>query len=372
MISVWPFTPRANVPEKLSWFTNVLQSRTSEDAIALRTPRQSFVYSFYFDDQQMAKAEGLFRANPYGQWMVPVWPERDFISGILSADTNIVADMAADYRVGGKAIIVESDDVYTECDITAVNGGSLDLATPVGADHVSGILAPLRVGFCAGGMKVVRRHFGLTEVSMEFQIVDNLATPATPFAQYLGLDVMSDPSATVGGLSGALVHPVTMIDNGFGPVVIEPLRDVMRGRHSAAFIDAGLAAAWRRKKWLYSINGRQAQFWLPTWGDDLALTAPIGSASNSITVQRVLPTVADYVGKHVSIWDGSASYYREITSAIQSGENHRLYLSPLGVDIALSDARVSFLRKVRSDNDNIQISHKDGMRAEVSLQMIEV
>lgn len=370
MSQVWPYIPRLGASESLSWLTDVLQSRTTEDRIALRVPRQAFGLSFSFNDEQMAKAEFAYRSNPYGEWLLPAWPERSFVSGVASADVTVAADTDADYRDGGQAVIWSGDDAVTVIQIDTVGAGVLNLSAPVGADHAEAVVAPLRRAYCPGGMDATRRHHGLTDVSMQWLVLDNAEIPETPFDQYLGLDVMSDPAVITKGLSGRLVYPVVMVDNGFGPAAVETVRDVMRGRHSAYFVDATRAAAWRRKKWLYYLAGRQRAFWLPTWADDLVLALPITAAGNFITVEPVLPLPADYVGRHLMIWDGLNFYYRQITNAILSAGNHRLYMSPIGADIA--EARLSFMNKVRSDADTVTIEHVDGFMANCDLQMVEV
>ncbi|PHS21737.1 MAG: hypothetical protein COA84_15090 [Robiginitomaculum sp.] len=368
-MQIWPFTPLANIVETLAWHTNVLQSRTSEDALSLRVPRQGFTYRFSFDDRQMAIAEGLYRSNPTGDWLVPVWPERTLVSNIATADTSLVVNTAADYRIGGRAVIIYGQDLVQEITTVAVGVASIDLSAPVGENIAQSAVAPLRVAYCATGLKVDRQFQGRTIVTMGFQVRDNLEIPETPYVQYLGLDVLTDPSLTVRPLSGNIVMPTTLIDNGFGPVVIENIRDVMRGRHAAEFLDATPEARWRRKKWLFYLNGRQRHFWLPTWADDLVLTGPVSAVSNSITVNPILPNVADYVGRHIMV-EGDPAIYREVTSAVVSGLNHRLYLSPLGVDIP--EGRVGFLNKVRMDADTVEINHEATMRSRTGLQLMEV
>lgn len=370
MTTVWPFSPRLGAAETLVWKTDVLQSRTTEDRIALRLPGQGFALKFLFTDAQMALADSLYRSNPYGEWMLPVWPERSFISGVLSADTAVNADTDADYRDGGQAVIWSGDADLTVIEIDTVGAGVLNLAQPVGADHATGVVAPLRTARAPGGMEILHLHHGVTDVSMPWIVQDLTEIAETPFTQYLGLDVMSDPAVVTKGQSGRLVHPVAMVDNGFAPAATEALRDVMRGRHSAYFIDATRANAWRRKKWLYSIYGKQKAFWLPTWGDDMDLSNPIAPSDIYITIEPGLPAASDYVGRHLMIWDGLDFYYRQVTSATLSGGKYRLYMTALGATI--TEARLSFLKKVRSDMDTVTFNHVDGQRAEVELQMVEV
>ena len=366
---IWPFTPLVGIAETLSWQTNVLQSRTSEDALSLRTPRQGFSYTFSFDDQQMAIAEGLYRANPTGDWLLPVWPERSLVAALAPGDTAVAVSTAGDYRVGGRAVAVHGQDRATELEISAVNSGSIELAAPIAENILQAAVAPLRVGFCAAGMNIARQYLGRTIVTMVFEIRDNLELPETPYAEYLGLDVLSDPSLTVQALSGIVVMPTTVIDNGFGPVVLESNRDIIRGRHNAQFMDATPEASWRRKKWLFHLNGRQRHFWLPTWADDMQLAGAVSALSNSISVTPVLPNIGDYVGRHIMI-EAAPAIFRQVTSAVISGVNHRLYLSPLGVD--LPTARIGFLNKVRLDADTVQIDHEAGMRSRTNLQLVEV
>lgn len=370
MADLFPFTPLIDCKEAISWLTDVQRSSTLESPLALRTPRQSLSYRFLLVDQDLARLDGLIRDNPFGDWLVPVWPERTLLeTDVLSTDTVVAADTSADYRVGGEVLLIENGGASVISEIQTVGAGSLTLAAAVGTDLIRPAVVPLRTGFAPQGAVIERQHHGLAIASMTFIIRDNLDIPESPFGQYLGHDVLTDPPVSVQPLSAALMQPTVLVDNGFGPIAVEPVRDVLDGRHMVSFLDRMPDEWWNRRKWLHALSGRYGHFWLPSWARELELTGPVLAASNSITVTPVLPNLSDYVGQHIIINDG-AFLYREITSAIQSGQNHRLYMTPLGRDVP--EAEVGFLRLVRLDADEIEVEYQAASFAAISLPVIEV
>ena len=92
--------------------------------------------------------------------------------------------------------------------------------------------------------------------------------------------MLTDPAVLRQPLAESIAQSVEYIDNGFGPIVIEPVLTHVQRRSTITLIDRG-ARRWSRRRWLYSLRGRQRAFWLPTWGRELALQAPLASSSTS-------------------------------------------------------------------------------------------
>ena len=90
-------------------------------------------------------------------------------------------------------------------------------------------------------------------------------------AQLSRSPVQTDPSLTRAPLTASLRRAVEYVDNGFGPVVIEPLRDVFERGETITLKAQGACREDGLRRWLWSLRGRQASFWLPTWGRELQL-----------------------------------------------------------------------------------------------------
>ena len=187
---------------------------------------------------------------------------------------------------------------------------------------------------------------------------------------YLGRPVQTDPSLTRSPITASLRRAVEYVDNGFGPVVAEPLRDLFERGEAITLKAQGTAERWTLRRWFWSLRGRQTSFWLPTWGRELQLRAAMTSGS---TLMRVAPIaeLAAYVGRAILLEMPSGLRFRTINAAVVDGADHRLTLSSsLGEPVAVG-TKVHFLTLVRSDADRIEIRY-GAVASEVTLPVVEV
>lgn len=160
------------------------------------------------------------------------------------------------------------------------------------------------------------------------------------------------------------------VDNGFGPVVVEPIRDLFERRDTITLKAQDAANRWALRRWLWSLRGRQASFWLPTWGNELQLRAPMSAGATLMRVAPIGP-VAQLIGRRIALEVGDALRFRTITAAIEDGLEHRLSLSSSpGTPMPLG-TKVHLMTLVRADTDRVEISHGVGA-SEVSLPIVEV
>jgi hypothetical protein len=376
----WPFPAAQEISEVLEWRTDVLQTRTSEQRIALRSrPREIVTLRHRLDALGMARAAELARAGFVGEWQVPLWqmalePTADLAQGA----TEILLDTAvSDFRAGGLAALAVDGRAAAAVAIASVQAGRLILAEPlelllpspaVAAPRIT--VAPVRAGVLNSAIEVTRRRQGDGVVTAGFQLRDapDLAPPVLP--SYLGHPVQVTPSLIRRPLATALRRAVEFVDNGFGPVVVEPLRDMFERGEAITLKAQGPAARQALRRWLWSLRGRQASFWLPTWGHELQLRAPMTGGS---VLMRVSPiaSLADYVGRHVMLEMPTALRFRTITAATVEGPDHRLTLSSnLGETVPMS-TKVHFLTLMRADADRVEIQH-GAAASEVTLPVVEV
>jgi hypothetical protein len=231
-------------------------------------------------------------------------------------------------------------------------------------------VAPIRAGVLTSAVEISRRRQGDGTVTASFLLRDapDLAAPTLP--SYLGRPVQTDPSLVRRPLTASLRRAVEYVDNGFGPVVVEPVHDVFERGEAITLKGQGAAARHALRRWLCSLRGRQASFWLPTWGRELQLRAAMTAGSVLMRVAPVAP-ITSYVGRKIMVEMPSALRFRTITAAIAEGADHRLTLSSnLGEPVALG-TKVHFLTMVRSDADRVEIQH-GAVASEVTLPVVEV
>lgn len=380
MSELWPFPATAEIIEVLEWRTDVLQARAGEQRIALRShPREILTLRHRVDALGLARAAELARAGFAGDWQVPLWhmavqPDQDLAQ---SAPEIMLDTSVSDFRAGGLAALAIDGGEARVFQIAAVLADRLILADPqalpLPAATIAGhriTVAPARPGRMTSPVEIERRRQsdGSVTASLLLQDAPDLAAPSLP--TYLGRPVQTDPSLIRRPLGSRLRRAVAYIDSGYGPVVVEPLRDGLERSETLTLKAQGATARWALRRWLWSLRGRQVSFWLPTWGHELHLQSAMTSGSTLMRVAPVAPLTAN-PGRSVLIEMPSALRFRTITAAAEDGANHRLTLSSsLGEPVSLG-TKSHFLTVVRADADRVEIQHGPAA-SEVTLPVIEV
>jgi hypothetical protein len=384
-LPLWPFPAAQEIIEVLEWRTDVLTSRAGEQRIALRPrPREIVTFRHRLDALGLARAAELTRAGFAADWHVPLWhmalqPGAELLQGA----SEIVIDTGlSDFRAGETAAIAVDGREAAQVSINSVQPDRLILAAPLdlaslgvaagtttaSAQRVT--VAPVRAGILTAAVEMARRRQGDGAVTASFLLRDapDLAAPVMP--SYLGRPVQTDPSLVRRPLAASLRRAIEYVDNGFGPVIVEPLRDVFERSETLTLKAQGMTSRWKLRRWLWSLRGRQASFWLPTWGHELQLRSAMTSGS---VLMRVAPVASlpAYVGRRIMLEMPGALRFRSITAAIAEGANHRLTISSdLGEPVPLT-TKVHFLTAVRSEADRVEIQH-GSVASEVTVPVVEV
>jgi hypothetical protein len=377
---LWPFPAAQGVSEVLEWRTDVLQARAGEQRIALRSrPREIVTVQHRCDALAIARAAELARAGFADDWLIPLWhlalqPDADLAQG----DSEVLLDTeSSDFRAPGLAVLAVDGGDGRLVEIAAVQADRLILAEPlilqlpsitITARRVT--VAPVRAGVLAFGVEIARRRQNDGTVGATFLLHDppDLTAPVLP--SYLGRPVQTDPSLIRTPITASLRRAVEYVDNGYGPVVVEPLRDVFERGEAITLKAYGAAERMALRRWLWSLRGRQASFWLPTWGRELQLRATMTSGSTQMRVASVT-ALAAYVGRKILLEMPGGLRFRTINAAVTEGLDHRLTLSSnLGEPVPIG-TKVHFLTLVRSGADRVEIQ-QGAVASEVTLPVVEV
>jgi len=250
-----------------------------------------------------------------------------------------------------------------------VEPARLVLVTPLGPVSAQPIIAPVRRAIMTAPLSVSRRRQSDGILSATFTLLDGADLVASVGPQYLGHDVLLDPSLLRQPLQSTLLRAVEYVDNGFGPIAVESARDLVQRGETISLHDYGPAARWARRRWLWSRRGRQRSFWLPTWGWEFKMRAAMTSGG---TLLRVAPfaDLTGYVGRHIMLDLPSGPLWREITGAVADGADHRLSIAAPGVPVPIATP-VHWLSHVRLDADRVEIGHNATASA-TSFTVVEV
>src|SRR6056297_2764203 len=366
-----PFPAQTPVSEVLEWSTDVLVTEAAEQRIALRTaPRSTLTSSHLLDAAGLAEAAELGRAGPLDDWHLPLWHlARPATAPVGEADLTILVDTTEGAFDGaGQAIAAADGGRAHLIEIAAVLSDRLELAAPAGVSLLHAIVAPVGTAFLARPVEIDRRRQGLGTVTASFTLRNSDGGAATsPYPQHQGLDVLTDPAVLRQPLAETLGQTVEAIDNGYGPIVLEPVLTHVQRRSTITLIDRGPARRIRRR-WLLSLRGRQRAFWLPTWGRELVLQAAVTSGATSIIVAPLAdPSVC--IGRHLMIDHPTGPVFRQTTAAAGAALGIRLSIAPPGKPVP-PGTPIHLIVKVRSDADRIELAHGPN-RTELSLPLIE-
>ncbi len=371
MPSLWPFPVRQPITEVLEWNTDTLITEAAEQRIALRTtPRSILTVSHLLNAGDLARAAELARAGMADKWTVPLWHlARPATAPIDAADLTVFVDTSEEaFPAPGQAVIAADGSEAYLVEVSAVLSDRLELTAPASVSLAHPIVAPVGIGILTRPIEIDRRRQGLGTVTATFTLQTGTDLSASIYPTHLGLDVLTDPAVLRQPLAESIAQSIEYIDNGFGPIVIEPVLTHVQRRSTITLVDRG-AARWTRRRWLHSLRGRQRAFWLPTWGRELVLQASVTSSATSVIVAATAdPGV--WIGRHVMLDITFGPVFREITNAVYDALGIRLTIAAPGKSIPITTP-IHLLTKVRLDTDRIEIEHFAD-RTEFAVSLIEI
>ena len=395
MPSVWPFVPELGATETFEYKTEVLKSYTQEQRLRLRDkPRYILGYNFLLDDEQYALAKAVIkRENQTGGYYVPVWQEAFKFSGTInSADTTIAVN-TKDYKYTDIRVIVWRDwDDYALCTIQSLTEDTLTLTAPVGKTLVDPWIIPVKTMRLYQSVEVTSGapnnhtmtarfnsidHTNYIKVNEDFfqalDLFDYVDIFAFPFPAYKNITAFVNPPFRMQEVSSSLIRPVEMIDNGFGPIVVEPLLSFVENRFNMDFFYQGIEQRIDTLGLLCQFYGKQRPFWLPTYQNDVRLVS--GTYSGSSLTVLAIGDIGDYINENLFIRQADGTYqFATVLNAVVSGGNYVLTLeaalaSPVSNTLTQS---ISFMNLSRFDTDTVQVTNGAGLSGRVTLNSIEV
>jgi hypothetical protein len=367
-ITAWMWGPNGAALERLEWKTDVITSYDgTEQRIALRSePRRYFEWDVMLTDGDRRKAENVlygWQARVFG---IPVWFDgTDLTAQALTGATSISLETAdRDYHAGGLAMITISADAFEIFEIDGVTGGGLDLVRPLINSWPAGArVYPVRLARMADQVKLQRFTGAASYGRLRWQCVDASEwTPATE-TTYLGFPVLSQAPNWVSDVTSEYMRKMQWLDNGISEVAAEDESGVPTFLQSHRWLLDGRSQVAAFRAWLYARRGRLSAFWLPSWSQDLVLTASVGALAVNIDVAHCNYTkhVASGIGRRdirIELISGTVLHRRIISCVEVDANTERMTLSSnLGQIVNPADVRLlSFMALCRNDADAAELS----------------
>jgi len=376
-IVMFPFEPETPLIERLQFLTDVfIHKDGTEQRVSLRkAPRQVF-------DMKLRREDGVERQRVdflLFDWQsrvfgLPMWHEPTLLTGDVTAGAtsiNVQDTTLSDFRVGGLAIIYESETKFDALEVTAVGPTSISFNTPVTQDYsaAAGIrVMPLRTAITSQPAKESKYAVNLCDFDLTMRVLDNDVdlSDLTGWPTYNSKILLSDANAITGTLDGLIERELTVFD-GSGGGKFSQVSTWNRARHSSAktFVSTTRSRLWAIRKLLHALRGRQVSFYLPTFTKDITLASLYLSGSSALAIvnvgySRYAKQRTPKVDIRIILNDGTI-FTRTVTASSEVDANtEQLTLSSvIAQNIAPADvARIEFLEKVRIDSDEIVIEHR--------------
>lgn len=368
---IWPVTPDwgAGVRETLAWSTDILQAAatavTQHRALRL-APRRSIAFEVLAESQERRVADMLL-AGHSGTWLLPLWPDVQWLAASLAAGSTEVpcATAGFDFVAGGSALLYTSVNAWEMAEIEAIEADHLVLAAATEAAYgVGARLYPLRRARVQDGAEERLHTDDLGRRGLIFDLVEPCDWPALAGPLYRGHlvldqrpDESEDPTASVARLAQT-------VDYGTGMPVVHDLPDVALRAQQTRWVQEGRAEhSWLRSL-LYALDGRRVPLWLPSWAADLKPAATVAGGAVTMSVEWTGYTQfglgrANRQDLRLELVDGTV-LYRRVTAAVQAGATETLTLDAAlaaGAVAPASIRQISIMALATLASDEVEIEH---------------
>jgi hypothetical protein len=378
-MAVWPFIPRDEFIEALEWRSDVITTYSAEPRIRLsNVPRKRFTFEHALSPRDYQRARMLMIGGAASEWTIPHWHERLTFSASSGAVSITVDTTAAEYAVGGVAVLWDDSETYEEVTVSSVGAGSIGVSA-LSRTYSGALVMPGSTGRCISGLEVSRTVDDYVSASTEWICWGgaDLSNSGLYSTTYRTHPVIDDP-AIIGSsaVKESITWPQGGIDTGIGEPFYDQMRSIPRVTVNAAWYYSAQSDAWALRGFLYSLYGKQKGVWVPEWTSGLSVQANITSAGTTITVLAVGLNTNHETGDIMIQTNAGAQHYFRFTSVAPSGSNEVLTLSAAaGVDIATSAIRrACLLRFARLAQDRVELFHRapNHTGAAVELEQVAV
>jgi hypothetical protein len=379
-VVLWPFVPQIQFRETLAWNTDVIQTYSQEQRMALYSaPRQGFQYDYQLTQQQYSRAKAMAGAWSHRVFGVPVWAESTLLGALVAGATVLNFSTAnADYRANDVIVLWQDDNTYDAVETTSLTSTSIGLKLPLARTYAKAYVAPLRFAYALTGVQLSRQAgYQVSKARVQFSVNNNVDLTvgyASPYPQYRSRDVLTDPYVVLGDLNERISRAIDQFDNGSGPITVESSRGLFDRAETLTFNPQTRAEMWATRRWLHARRGKQKTFWMPSWNDDLVMVNNLTAGGVTLRVQRIDYALFYGVTDVMFLLTNGTKIFRRVLSGVLAVDgNEELQLeASTGVDINVGAARICFIRHVRLDADTIEFQRTYNGAASATVSVLEV
>jgi hypothetical protein len=369
-LPVWTIRPNWREPiiERLSWLTDIADSTDgTEQRMALRlSPRRQFEMLFNPIDNVRSYFDLFLHRLGSEEFFMPLFHDRAQLTAAAGAGaTGIFLDTTyREHLPGGYSLLLGEDPFDFEIvESQIVSPDKIDLigvttkAWPKGTS-----VFPVRVSRLAleSSMAAITSRVGSATLAFEVNQADDFPEGVWSGLEYLGKPVMETGPNFREAVDLSFLRKSEVLDNETGLTHLNDSAGRAFTVQMHSWLLSGRQAQTEFRSMLYRLRGKQKAIWLPTFRNDLILSAPAAAADEHIDVKKIgyAYTGGDISGrKHFIFRSEGVTGEIDGTAAAPSTAEERLTLAAaIGEDIE-AGRYASFMEVGRLDQDTVEITH---------------
>lgn len=376
---IWPYVPQHGISESFEWLTDVIRCKAGEERVALRhLPRQTHMMECWLTPEEYGAAK-LFARSAEDTFFLPLWQHLvDVGTAFAGADT--FPGQFDERFFNSKVLVWQSNSSWVVADAT-VEEGLLRLAEFLPRTLFNACVIPLQEVSWAQAPDFNLSNNDVKRAEIRVQSLNGVQLTSTmERPTYRGLPVLDDPNVLVSQVRESHWHEKDEVDSQSGLLAQFNAFSDPQTTSTMSWNPINPAELRQTMEWIHTRQGKRWPFWYRSHNADLAAKGPLQphptlATKGSLDVGGVeglaLAAPFDIMIERTL---GEARFCRVESVEVVSSQVSRLVL-----DTRFSTtwtqaeiARVSFLVGVRFDSDRVEIKHRTGGSATVSVPIVEV
>lgn len=303
---LWPFKPSwgpsgRSYQVQMAFLTEIITSRSGrEQRIALRSsPRKSITYQSQLHGSDFDKFNQLiwsWQNRPFAQ---PDYSRSAALSAmVLPDDIYLQVDTAQPWMVEGALVTIETALGSTMVTMSDIDGTTLTLRGPSGIEAPGGsILRPSMSGYLSTQMPANRDTNRVARTEVRFDVLP-ISEPVLPVpiagTTFNGREVFLKRPNWADRVSVSNEHQVDELDFDRGPITRFTAIPYGSQTRASTYLGRNRTEVYEIESMFRRMRGRQGEFYMPTWENDLPMKGPVLAASGALTVAG--PDLAEAFG----------------------------------------------------------------------------
>ena len=372
---LWPLLPtwQSGVRESLAFKTETLGGGPSLTGVRQKrsrrtAPRRSFEFTVHPHGLGRRLLDNIENDHGARSYMLPIWHDRQSLATALPSGSTEIACQTTHRDFAQFAVLRSGDLNKFNFEIVEIASVAEGLLTLVGVTSNT---------WPAGSRLYPVRRARLMEAPPTTLLTDDVGTKLVTFDlsepcdyaphvfddEYLGYPVWDVRPDWSSSRPQAFNRMNTVVDNDTSVPVVFDFPNTSFRMTNVKWTARNRADHAKQRAVFYALRGQQHNVWVPSYLQDLKLSATLGAGSTALTVAWCGYTVFGRQQEsrrdlRIELYGGSV-YYRRVTGSAEAGENEVLTLSSaLGVEVAMSQVkRISFMVLSQLATDSMMFDH---------------